>query len=321
MRGYANISAPTSGSMHLYLPIAELSANALHLILLGGIAGLLSGMFGIGGGFILTPMLIFIGIPPAVSVATATNMIVASSFSGFLSHLRHKRVDITMGNCLIAGGLVGASLGVWLFARLQKVGQVDLMITLLYISLLLSISVVMLREAKHILAARAAGKDGHHLTALELPAWVKRLPWQMDFARSEVRHSVLVPMAIGLLSGLLVGLLGIGGGFIMLPMMLYILRMPIAVTIGTSLFQIIFITAAATLLHTLTTHAVDIVLAGLLLIGSVVGAQYGARLSHKIPSYILRLMMASLLLIVAGRLAYGLFITPADIFTLVTVVP
>ena len=307
--------------MHLYLPIAELSANALHLILLGGVAGLLSGMFGIGGGFILTPMLIFIGIPPAVSVATATNMIVASSFSGFLSHLKHKRVDITMGNCLIAGGLLGASLGVWLFSRLQKVGQIDLMITLLYISLLFTISVVMLREARQILAARAAGHEHHVITALTLPAWVNNLPWQMNFTRSEVRHSALLPIAIGLLSGLLVGLLGIGGGFIMLPLMLYVLRMPTSVTVGTSLFQIIFITTAATLLHALTTHAVDIVLAGLLLMGSVIGAQYGARLSHKIPSYVLRLMMALLLIIVAGRLAYGLFITPADIFTLVTDVP
>lgn len=307
--------------MHLYLPIAELSANALHLILLGGVAGLLSGLFGIGGGFILTPMLIFMGIPPTVSVATSTNMIVASSFSGFLSHLKHKRVDIAMGNCLIAGGLIGACLGVWLFARLQKVGQIDLMITLLYISLLFTISLVMLREGRQLLAARRAGNEQHTITTLALPDWVARLPWQMDFARSHVRHSIFLPMAIGLLSGLIVGLLGIGGGFIMLPLMLYVLRMPIGITIGTSLFQIIFITAAATLLHALTTHAVDIVLAGLLLTGSVVGAQYGARLSHKVPSFILRFLMSGLLLVVAGRLAYGLFITPADMFTLVTDVP
>ena len=307
--------------MHLYLPIAELSANALHLILLGAVAGLLSGLFGIGGGFILTPMLIFIGIPPAVSVATSTNMIVASSFSGFLSHLKHKRVDIAMGNCLIAGGLLGVLLGVWSFARLQRVGQIDLMITLLYISLLTAISIVMLREARHILKARRAGHEHHTITSLTLPRWIVHLPWQITFERSDVTHSLLLPVAIGLLSGLLVGLLGIGGGFIMLPMMLYVLRMPINVTVGTSLFQIIFITSAATLLHALTTHSVDMVLAGLLLMGSVVGAQYGARLSHRIPSYLLRFLMAFLLLIVAGRLAYGLFITPADIFTLVTGAP
>lgn len=304
--------------MHLYLPIAELSANALHLILLGGVAGLLSGLFGIGGGFILTPMLIFIGIPPAIAVATSTNMIVASSFSGFLSHLKHKRVDIQMGNCLVAGGLLGVALGVWWFSRLQKVGQIDLMITLLYISLLVTISIVMLREARHLILAHRAGQEHHHVSALALPRWVLNLPWQMYFPRSHVTHSVLLPVAIGMLSGLLVGLLGVGGGFIMLPMMLYILRMPMNVTIGTSLFQIIFITAAATLLHAMTTHAVDMVLAGLLLMGSVVGAQYGARLSHRIPHYLLRLMMALLLLIVAARLAYGLFITPPEIFTLVT---
>ena len=304
--------------MHLYLPIAELSANAFNLILLGGVAGLLSGLFGIGGGFILTPMLIFIGIPPAVAVATSTNMIVASSFSGFLSHLKHKRVDIEMGNCLIAGGLMGVMFGVWLFARLQKVGQIDLMITLLYISLLTTISILMLREARHILRAKRAGQPNVDFSAVTLPKWVRELPWQFEFKRSHVTHSLAVPIVIGMLSGMLVGLLGIGGGFIMLPMMLYVLRMPINVTIGTSLFQIIFITAAATLMHALTTHAVDIVLAGLLLIGSVVGAQYGARLSHRVPNYLLRLIMAGLLLIVAGRLAYGLFITPTDIFTLVT---
>lgn len=303
--------------MHLYLPIAELSANVVHLIALGGVAGILSGLFGIGGGFILTPILIFIGIPPAISVATSTNMIVASSFSGFLNHMKHKRVDIVMGNFLIGGGLVGVLIGVWMFARLQKVGQIDLMITLLYISLLISISILMLREARLSMRAKANGAEDHTPASLKLPRWVLNLPCQVEFKRSEVTHSIFLPISIGMVSGLLVGLLGIGGGFIMLPMMLYILRMPINVTIGTSLFQIIFITAAATLLHAVTTHAVDIVLAALLLIGSVVGAQYGARLSHRIPHHVLKLLMAVLLALVAFRLAYGLFITPPEIFTLV----
>jgi uncharacterized membrane protein YfcA len=203
----------------------------------------------------------------------------------------------------------------------QRVGQIDLMITLLYISLLASVSVLMLREARHMLLARRAGKEHQHHTSLELPSWMIRLPWQVTFTRSQVTHSVLLPIGIGLISGLLVGLLGVGGGFIMLPMMLYVLRMPMHVTIGTSLFQIIFITAAATLLHTITTHAVDIVLAGLLLMGSVIGAQYGARLSHRIANYLLRFLMAFLLLVVAGKLAYGLFVTPSEIFTLVTNTP
>ncbi len=307
--------------MHVYLPIAELSANAFNLILLGGVAGLLAGLFGVGGGFILIPMLIFIGIPPAVSVATSTNMIVASSFSGFLSHFKHKRVDIGIGNYLIGGGLIGVLIGVWSFARLQKVGQIDLMINLLYISLLTSIAILMLREAYLIIKARRAGNEQPHLTAVVLPRWILELPWQVQFERSQVTHSAWLILSIGVFSGLLVGLLGIGGGFIMLPIMLYVLRMPVTVTVGTSLFQLIFITAAATILHALTTHAVDIVLAGLLLIGSVVGAQYGARLSHRIPNYVIRLMMACLLVLVAGRLAYGLFITPTDIFTLVTAAP
>lgn len=302
--------------MHIYLPIAELSGHVLSLMLLGGVAGLFSGLFGVGGGFILTPMLIFMGVPPAVSVATSTNMIVASSFSGFLSHLKHKRVDVQMGGWLIAGGLLGVVLGVFAFAKLQRVGQVDLMITILYVSLLGTISVVMLREARHMWLARKHGTT-MHFQAFDLPRWVLAMPWQRDFARSQVRHSVLLPMALGVISGILVGLLGVGGGFIMIPMMLYILRMPIAVTVGTSLFQIIFITAVATLLHATTTHTVDIVLAALLLIGSTIGAQYGVRYSHRIPTYLLRAMMGGLLLIVASRLAYGLFITPPEIFTLV----
>jgi uncharacterized membrane protein YfcA len=307
--------------MHLYLPVAELSANAIHLILLGGLAGLLSGLFGIGGGFILTPILMFIGIPPAVAVATSTNMIVASSFSGFLSHLKHKRVDVIMGNCLVIGGILGAVIGVWAFARLQRVGQIDLMITLLYISLLFTISILMLREGRLYLKAHREGHETIHFNPITLPDWVSRLPIQIHFERSQVSHSALVPIGIGLISGIMVGLLGIGGGFIMIPLMLYVLRMPLHVTAGTSLFQIIFITALATLLHAVTTHAVDIVLAALLLMGSVVGAQYGAKLSHRVPHYLLKMLLASMLLLVACRLAYGLFITPPEIFTLSWVTP
>ncbi len=301
--------------MNIYLPIAELSANIYYLMALGGIAGMLSGLFGIGGGFILTPMLIFIGIPPAVSVATSTNMIVASSFSGFLSHLKRKRVDLKLGGYLIAGGLLGALSGVLAFSSLQRVGQIDLMITLLYVSLLSFTSVVIAREALHIWKAKKNGTTST-IQPLELPGWVQRLPWQVEFGRSQVRHSVVVPIFLGYVSGILVGLLGVGGGFIMIPMMIYILRMPLSVTVGTSLFQIIFITAAATLLHATTTHAVDILLAAVLLIGSTVGAQFGFRISHRIPSHLLRALMATLLLLVAARLAYGLFITPTDIFTL-----
>lgn len=303
--------------MPIYLPIAELSGNVFLLIALGGVTGLFAGMFGIGGGFLLTPMLLFMGIPSAVAVATSTNMMIASSFSGFLSHLKHKRVDLALGVYLIIGGVIGVLLGILAFSGLQRAGQFDLIIKILYVSLLSTVGVLMLRDFRRILAARRSGNTSDAMTPMVLPGWVARLPWQRDFARSAVRHSVLLPMTVGMVSGLIVGLLGIGGGFIAIPLMIYILRMPVSVTVGTSLFQIIFITAAATLLHAITTQAVDIVLAALLLIGSSIGAQYGVRLSHRVPTHLLRGMMAALLLIVAACLAYGLFATPKDLFTLV----
>lgn len=306
--------------MHIYLPIAEMSANWLGLLFLGGLAGIFSGMFGIGGGFILTPLLIFMGVPPAVAVATSANMIIASSFSGFLSHWKRKRVDIQIGNWLIGGGLIGVLLGVWIFAILQRVGQIDLMISLLYISLLGTIGVLMGRESWKMVKTNRTGETIEHgIVPMPMPGWVKKLRWQQKFSRSEVEHSVLVPMVLGLISGILVSLLGVGGGFIMVPAMLYILRMPSVVTVGTSLYQIIFITAAATLLHAVTTHSVDIVLASLLLVGSAIGAQWGVRWSNLLPSYLMRGMLAAMLLIMVVRLAYGLFITPPETFTLMVV--
>lgn len=304
--------------MHIYLPIAELSANAFGLLLLGGVAGIFSGLFGIGGGFILTPMLIFMGVPPAVAVATSANMIIASSFSGFLAHMKHKRVDTQIGNWLVAGGVVGVLLGVIIFASMKRAGQLDLTISLLYIFLLGTVGVLTAREAWHTYQAKLSG-DSHSHGFLQLPAWVGQLPWQKTFERSQVTHSVLVPIALGAVSGVIVALLGVGGGFIMIPAMIYILRMPLTVTVGTSLYQIIFITAVATLLHAVTTHSVDIVLAALLLVGSAIGAQWGVRWSHRIPTYLLRALMASLLILMVLRLAYGLFITPEELFTLTVI--
>ena len=302
--------------MNVYLPIAELSANMYYLLGLGGVAGLLSGLFGIGGGFLLTPMLIFIGIPPAVSVATSTNMIVASSFSGFLSHHKRRGVDTKIGAYLIIGGLVGALIGVSIFLSLQKLGQIDLMITLLYVTLLCFVSALMIRESASSLREVRQPHLHQPIKPLTLPAWVQNLPMQRYFQRSNVKHSLLVPISIGVFSGILVGLLGVGGGFIMVPMMVYILGMPRDVTVGTSLFQIIFITAAATVLHAVTTQTVDILLAAVLLVGSTIGAQFGVRIAHRLPHYLLRGLMAGLLLLVAARLAYGLFITPPEMFTL-----
>lgn len=305
--------------MHIYLPIAELSANAFGLLLLGGVAGVFSGLFGIGGGFILTPMLIFMDVPPAVAVATSANMIIASSFSGFLAHMKHKRVDTQIGNWLVAGGVAGVFLGVAIFASMKRAGQLDLTISLLYIFLLGTIGILTAREAWSLYEARQRGDNHLQYGFLQLPAWVERLPWRHTFERSQVTHSVLVPIALGALSGVIVALLGVGGGFIMIPAMIYILRMPMTVTVGTSLYQIIFITAVATLLHAVTTHSVDIVLAALLLVGSAIGAQWGVRWSHRIPTYILRTAMATLLITMVLRLAYGLFITPEDIYTLTVI--
>ena len=249
--------------MHIYLPIAELSANAPWLVLLGGITGIFAGMFGIGGGFILTPMLMFMGIPPAVAVATSTNMIVASSFSGFLSHQKRKKVDTQMGSYLVAGGLIGVGLGIWWFAQLKRVGQIDLIISLLYISLLLSVAYITYHECRTLLASHRKGESLTVMRPLKLPKWVRELPFQVEFTNSRVTHSILLPISIGIASGILVALLGVGGGFIMIPAMVYLLRMPIGLTTGTSLFQIIFITAISTLLHAVTTQSVDMVLAAL----------------------------------------------------------
>jgi len=301
--------------MHIYLPIAELSLNALWLVLLGGVSGIFSGLFGIGGGFILTPMLIFMGVSPAVAVATSTNMIVASSFSGFLSHHKRNQVDTQLGKWLVLGGFIGVLLGIALFLQLKKLGQIDLMISLLYITLLGTVATLTAREYLHLRAANQRGASHHH-HPLALPGWVAKLPMQRSFPLSGVAYSALLPVGIGVISGVLVGLLGIGGGFIMIPAMVYLLHMPTKLTVGTSLFQIIFITAISTLMHAVTTHTVDMVLAALLLMGSVIGTQWGVRLARHVPHYQLRGLMAVLLGAVALRLAYGLFITPQEIFTL-----
>lgn len=298
--------------MQVYLPIAEISANALDLLALGGVTGVLAGLFGIGGGFLLTPILMFMGVAPAVAVATSANQIIASSFSGFLNHLKHKRVDVAMGNHLVAGGFIGSGLGILLFKALSRAGQIDLIITILYVTILILIGVLMAREAwlYHQGRKREIAENEILFPVLE------RLPCKRTYKRSEVTHSIFLPIGMGALTGLLVALMGIGGGFIMLPMMLYVLRMPPSVVVGTSLYHMTFTTAFTTLLHAVTTQTVDMILAALLLVGSVVGAQWGARLAHRLPIHYMRALLAIILFAVALRLAYGLFITPSEIFTL-----
>lgn len=298
--------------MHVYLPIAELSEPVWLLVSLGAITGVLAGLFGIGGGFILTPLLIFLGIPPAVAVATSACMIVASSFSGFLHHWKSKRVDTDIGNLLIIGGLVGAALGIWLFTALKRSGQADITITLMYVCLLGVISIVMLKEGLKLLRSK---EDSLVAMGVDWPL-LKRLPFHRSFGQSQVTHSALVPIGLGMVVGFIVSLMGVGGGFILIPAMIYVLRMPPSVIVGTSLYHIIFITAAVTIMHAMTTHSVDLVLAFLLMVGSVVGAQWGARLSAQIPAAHGRMLLAALLAVVALKLAAGLFVQPSELYTI-----
>lgn len=300
----------------IYLPIAEIPVNMLVILLLGGAAGLLSGIFGIGGGFLLTPFLIFMGIPPAVAVATSANQIIAASVSGFLTHSRKKNVDIKMGVFLLIGGLIGSSLGVMIFARLKTLGLVDIVIALSYIIFLGGMGGFMAYES-----GRVMWRKKNVLTQPAMPIDKKRfndyLPLQTAFPRSELTISALLPIGIGMLVGILVSIMGIGGGFFMIPAMIYLLGMPPQLVVGTSLFQIIFTTSNVTVLQAVSTQSVDVVLAALLLVGSAIGAQYGTRMGAKLPAEKMRFFLAVLVLGVSLKLAVGLFITPPDIYTVV----
>jgi uncharacterized protein len=301
--------------MQIYLPIAELSVNILTLLTLGGAAGLLSGMFGIGGGFILTPLLIFLGVPPPVAVASCSNQIIASSVSGFFAHWRRQNVDIRMGMVLLAGGFVGSTIGVAIFKKLQTLGQIDLFISVSYVVFLSAIGSLMAYESWSAIFNKQTSKPKKEKGS---DHWVYRWPWQMDFPKSQMRITAFLPLLIGVGSGMMVSLMGIGGGFVMIPAMIYILNMPSTMVVGTSLFQIIFITAHVTFMHAISTQSVDILLALMLVFGAVIGAQIGSRLSSRVSAVHLRGLLAATVLAVAIRLAYGLFITPDDIYTVVT---
>lgn len=301
--------------MQVYLPIAEVSVNAFLLLGLGGMVGILSGMFGVGGGFLLTPLLFFIGIPPAVAVATQAPQIVASSFSGVLAHLKRRTVDLTMGTVLLLGGLVGSALGIWLFNYLRALGQVDLLVTLTYVVFLGVIGGLMLIESlRTLLRSKRQGA----LPPRRKHTWVHALPFKMKFRVSGLYISVIPPLLVGVLVGVLVAIMGVGGGFIMVPAMIYLLGMPTKVVIGTSLFQIIFVTAFTTLLHAVTNQTVDMVLAVMLLIGGVIGAQVGAQIGVKLKAEQLRILLALLVLGVCGKLALDLLLTPNELYSLRT---
>ncbi|MHA6721959.1 sulfite exporter TauE/SafE family protein [Sphingomonas sp. RS2018] len=300
--------------MDLYLPIANLSVNALVIILLGGGVGLLSGMFGVGGGFLTTPLLIVYGIPPTVAAASAASQVTGASVSGAIAHYRRDGVDVQMGVVLVAGGVLGAVAGAGIFRLLQASGQIDTVIGILYVLLLGSIGGLMLKEALATIGDARAGRAPRPRKRRHHPI-VAALPLRYRFYRSGLYISPLAPLILGFLVGILTVLLGVGGGFVLVPAMIYLLGMSTGVVVGTSLFQILFVTAAATMTHALTTKAVDIVLAALLLIGSVAGAQVGARLASRMKPEYLRLALAVMVLLVAIRMLLGLAWRPDEIYT------
>ena len=297
--------------MNIYLPIAEISVNAFLLLGLGGGVGFLSGVFGVGGGFLMTPLLIFIGIPPAVAVATEANQIVASSFSGVLAHWRRRTVDFKMGLVLLTGGIVGSAIGVQIFAYLREQGQVDLLVSLCYVVFLGIVGALMFFESLRAWfrssVGRVAPRRRHH--------WSHGLPFKMRFRASNLYISAIPPLVIGAMVGVLSAIMGVGGGFIMVPAMIYLLGMATTVVVGTSLFQIMFVTGATTLMHAMINHTVDGILAVLLLVGGVIGAQIGVRVGPKLKAEQMRVLLALLVLIVCAKMGYDLVRTPDELFT------
>lgn len=302
--------------MNIYLPIAETSVNFFLLLAMGGGVGFLSGLFGVGGGFLLTPLLILIGVPAPIAVATQSNQIVASSISGVIAHMRRKNVDFKMGNMLLVGGIIGSVVGVWLFTLLQQLGQIDLVIKLSYVVLLSSIGGLMFLESMRAIIRLRKGltTHGNAHKRRDHSGWQHALPFKTRFRRSKLYISALLPIGVGFIVGILVAIMGVGGGFIMVPAMIYLLGMPTAIVIGTSLFQIIFVTANVTILQAATNQTVDVVLALILLIGGVVGAQFGARAAMKLQGEQIRLLLSLIVLLVCFKIGLDLTIQPEDIF-------
>ena len=300
--------------MQIYLPIAEMSVNVFLLLGMGGGIGFLSGLFGVGGGFLMTPLLIFIGIPPAVAVGTEANQIVAASVSGVLAHWRRGNVDFKMGLVLLLGGFAGSTLGVMLFSFLRGLGQIDLVISLSYVIFLGSIGSLMLYESAKTMRRRKTSPGQRR--KLHQHTWVHGLPLKMRFRRSKLYISALLPFTVGFLVGVLAAIMGVGGGFVMVPAMIYLLGMPTNVVIGTSLFQIIFVTANVTFLQSYANQTVDVVLALMLLIGAVIGAQFGARAGAKLQGEELRGLLALMVLAVCGKLFFDLLVTPDDLYSI-----
>ncbi|MBQ1543758.1 permease [Caulobacter sp. CCUG 60055] len=301
--------------MDLYLPIAEVSVNAPLLMALGALVGFVSGLFGIGGGFLMTPVLVFLGIPPVVAVASEANHVVASSASGVITYGRKRLVDFRMGGVLAFGGVIGAFLGVEAFRILRLLGQADLTVALSYLIFLGVIGALMLSESLGAILRRRRGEPAR-APRDRRPMWLYGLPLKMRFPRSRLYISVIPPIALGMFVGVLSAIMGVGGGFILVPAMVYLLRMPARIVVGTSLFQIIITTALVTVLQAGRNQTVDIVLATVLLVGGVIGAQLGARASARFRAEELRALLALIVLLVGLRMGLGLFITPQDPFVL-----
>jgi uncharacterized membrane protein YfcA len=301
--------------MDIYLPIAGMSVNAVFIVALGFLVGLLSGMFGVGGGFLTTPLLIFYGIPPTVAVASAATQITGASVSGVMVHLRRGGVDQKMGLVMIAGGLVGSLAGAAIFRLLQESGMIDVWIGFLYVVILGAIGSLMLRDSLIALGIVTVEQRQAEVDKQRFTRWVSSLPLRWRFQESGLLVSPLAPFILGAAAGMLTVFLGIGGGFILIPAMIYLLGMPARVVVGTSLLMVLAVSAGTTMIHALTTEAVDVVLAVLLLLGGVVGAQYGALLALRTKPDLLRLALGIIILLVALRMLLGLAWRPDEIFT------
>jgi len=300
--------------MDLYFPIAEMSLNALMLFGLGAGVGILSGMFGVGGGFLMTPLLIFIGVPPAVAVGTEANQVVAASVSGALAHWRRGNVDIKMGVVILIGGFIGSTFGVAIFTWLRKLGHIDVVIALFYVTFLAIVGVLMVTES--VRAWSTSRKPTASRRKLHQHTWMHGLPFKVRFRRSKLYISAIMPLSIGIFVGILSAIMGVGGGFIMVPAMIYLLGMPTSVVVGTSLFQIIFVTANVAFLQSVQNQTVDVMLALLLVVGSVIGAQIGTAFGARLRGEQLRALLGLLVLAVGLRVAYDLVATPLELYSI-----
>jgi hypothetical protein len=310
----AMLPHPSAGfdCMDIYLPIAEMSVNLFLLLGLGGVVGFLSGVFGVGGGFLMTPLLILLGVPPAVAVGTQASQILASSFSGTIAHMRRGNVDVRMGLVLVIGGLLGSMIGIWLFALLRRLGHIDLSIS--YVVFLGTVGALMLVESARAWFRMRVRRDT--FTKRHRHLWLHGMPLKVRFHKSRLYISALMPFGLGVVAGILVAIMGVGGGFLMVPAMIYLIGMPTQMVVGTSLFQISFVTAATTLLHAVNNQTVDVILALALIVGGVIGAQFGSSAGAHLRAEQLRLLLGLIVIGVCGKLGYDLVAPPENLYSL-----